>query len=102
MTSKRCWRRIGTQWTSAHRCGLDHPDLNIGNVFVQPLADGQWQAALLDLDRARIAEPDRARATANLERFQRSLEKVRRAGRVSWSSVELDAFRQAYDEVSGT
>lgn len=95
-------RAAGALVGRAHQCGLDHADLNIGNVFVQPLADGEWQAALLDLDRARIAEPSRARATSNLERFQRSLEKVRRAGRVTWSSVELDAFRLAYDEVSGT
>lgn len=94
-------RAAGALVGDAHRCGLDHADLNIGNVFVQPLADGQWGASLLDLDRARVTGPDPARATANLERFQRSLEKVRRAGRVTWSSVELDAFRQAYDSVSG-
>jgi tRNA A-37 threonylcarbamoyl transferase component Bud32 len=94
-------RAAGALVGDAHRCGLDHADLNIGNVFVQPLADGQWGASLLDLDRASFAEPDGARATANLERFQRSLEKVRRAGRVTWSSVELDAFRQAYDDASG-
>jgi tRNA A-37 threonylcarbamoyl transferase component Bud32 len=95
-------RAAGALVGRAHRYGLDHADLNIGNVFVQPSADGQWRAALLDLDRARIAEPDAARANANLERFQRSLKKVRRAGRVTWSRVELDAFKQAYDEVSGT
>ncbi len=95
-------RAAGTLVGRAHRCGLDHPDLNIGNVFVQPLTNGQWQAALLDLDRARIAEPDGSRATANLERFQRSLEKVRRSGRVTWGSIELNAFKQAYEEVSGT
>jgi 3-deoxy-D-manno-octulosonic acid kinase len=39
----------------AHAAGLDHPDLRPRNVFLQPLAGG-WKAALLDLDRARIAE----------------------------------------------
>lgn len=38
----------------AHAAGLDHPDLRPRNVFLQPL-DGGWKAALLDLDRARIA-----------------------------------------------
>ena len=41
----------------AHRAGLDHPDLNPGNLFVQPLASG-WTAALLDLDRARFPAGD--------------------------------------------
>jgi 3-deoxy-D-manno-octulosonic acid kinase len=39
----------------AHAAGLDHADLRPRNVFLQPLGAGQWQAALLDLDRARIA-----------------------------------------------
>ena len=38
----------------AHRAGLDHPDLQHRNLFVRPLADGGWEAFLLDLDRARI------------------------------------------------
>ncbi|HET6639118.1 MAG TPA: lipopolysaccharide kinase InaA family protein [Gemmatimonadota bacterium] len=39
----------------AHEEGLDHPDLRPRNVFLQPLEGGRWKAALLDLDRARIA-----------------------------------------------
>jgi 3-deoxy-D-manno-octulosonic acid kinase len=39
----------------AHAAGLDHPDLRPRNLFLQPLGDGRWAAALLDLDRARPA-----------------------------------------------
>ena len=42
----------------AHAAGLDHPDLRPRNVFLQPLDAGKWKAALLDLDRARIAPLD--------------------------------------------
>lgn len=42
---------------AAHRAGLDHPDLHITNIFVLPHHDAGWTAALLDLDRARLAAP---------------------------------------------
>lgn len=39
----------------AHAAGLDHRDLRPRNLFFQPLGTGRWDAALLDLDRARLA-----------------------------------------------
>lgn len=61
----------------AHAAGLAHPDLRPRNLFLQPLADGGWQAALLDLDRARIAprnEPPTKKKTsrASTDRSPRS------------------------------
>lgn len=41
----------------AHHAGLDHPDLRPRNVLLLPAAPGRWDAALLDLDRARIGAP---------------------------------------------
>lgn len=43
----------------AHRAGLDHADLNLTNVFVQPRLEDNpsWTATLLDLDRARFVAP---------------------------------------------
>jgi tRNA A-37 threonylcarbamoyl transferase component Bud32 len=38
----------------AHAAGLHHPDLRPRNVFLRPGEPGRWEAALLDLDRARI------------------------------------------------
>ena len=48
----------------AHAAGLDHPDLRPRNVFLEPRGGELWEAALLDLDRARIipAGPHAARA----------------------------------------
>lgn len=45
---------------SAHAAGLDHPDLRPRNVFIEPRSAGIWEAALLDLDRARVAPPPEA------------------------------------------
>lgn len=43
----------------AHGAGLDHPDLRPRNLFLRPLgAPASWEAALLDLDRARITAND--------------------------------------------
>jgi 3-deoxy-D-manno-octulosonic acid kinase len=47
-------RAAGRAVGLAHRAGLDHPDLQHRNLFVRPLAEGRWEAHLLDLDRARI------------------------------------------------
>lgn len=44
----------------AHRSGLDHADLNLSNVFVQPWEAGRWTAALIDLDRARMDDSSTA------------------------------------------
>ena len=42
----------------AHAAGLDHPDLRPRNVFLRAAAPGDWEAVLLDLDRARIGSAD--------------------------------------------
>lgn len=79
----------------AHAAGLDHPDLNLANVFVRH--DGaRWSAALLDLDRARLAPDDPARGRRNLARLRRSIEKAARAGRVSWTEADEAGFRAAW------
>ena len=52
----------------AHAAGLDHPDLRPRNVLLQPLEGRRWEAALLDLDRARIAPRDEAPAKKKTSR----------------------------------
>lgn len=47
----------GRTISRAHAAGLDHADLRPRNVFLRPLESGRWEAAILDLDRARIAGP---------------------------------------------
>lgn len=50
----------------AHAAGLQHPDLRPRNVFLRPVEPGRWEAALLDLDRARIrvADPEVKKKTS--------------------------------------
>ncbi|MGH7565125.1 MAG: lipopolysaccharide kinase InaA family protein [Gemmatimonadota bacterium] len=85
----------------AHAVGLDHPDLNVGNLFLQPTAEGSWTASLLDLDRATIGNAFEGAARRNLERFVRSMEKERRGGRIAWDRADLETFFQAHAAASG-
>ncbi|MGH7542671.1 MAG: lipopolysaccharide kinase InaA family protein, partial [Gemmatimonadota bacterium] len=85
----------GREVGRAHRAGLDHPDLNVGNLFLQP-ADPGWRAWLLDLDRAAIGPPSGDVARRNLARLLRSLEKEHRAGGIAWDDGDLEAFREAH------
>jgi len=48
----------------AHAAGLDHPDLRPRNLFLRPLGPGRWEAAILDLDRARMTTAGSATAPA--------------------------------------
>lgn len=84
----------------AHRAGLDHPDLNVGNLFLQP-ADPGWRAWLLDLDRAAVGSPSPDVARRNLARLVRSLEKERRAGNVVWDEADLEVFLTAHEAEFG-
>ena len=79
----------------AHRAGLDHPDLNVGNLFLQP-ADPGWRAWLLDLDRATVGPPSPGAARRNVARLVRSLEKERRKGGLAWDNGDLEAFLTAH------
>lgn len=81
----------------AHAAGLDHPDLNAGNLFLETAEGGKgWSASILDLDRASIGSPSGRTARSNLARLVRSLEKERRLGRIAWDGDDLAAFTRAH------
>ncbi len=85
----------GREVGRAHAAGLDHPDLNVTNLFVRH--DGEsWSAALLDLDRARLEPGHPARGERNLARLRRSIDKTVRAGRISWTEADGAAFRSGW------
>ena len=85
----------GREAGRAHAAGLDHPDLNLTNLFVRH--DGEtWSAALLDLDRARLAPDDDARGERNLARLRRSIDKAVAASRVHWTEADDDALRSGW------
>lgn len=64
------WREIGLEIARLHRLGVDHADLNAHNILI-----GVAGISLIDFDRGRLREPG-AWAAANLERLQRSLQKI--------------------------
>ena len=82
----------------AHGAGLDHPD-QARNLFLQPLgAPASWDAALLDLDRARIAPDDLHRVEIKKTRALRAIPREGATrGRVSWEPADEAAFRRGYD-----
>lgn len=79
-----------------HDGGLEHPDLNLGNILVAPHGNGE-RIVFVDLDRAVLAGAPlgpwpRARA---LRRLRRSATKLDPAGR--WMSpLDLDRMERLY------
>ncbi len=78
------------------KVGAHHPDLNIRNVLVTWDGDQGAQAHVLDVDRIRFHVPaDPMVATANIERLERSLRKMRDQGELEISDVEIAIVRKA-------
>lgn len=84
------WEAVGGMIARFHRAGLDHADLNAGNVLV----DAQGHPWLIDFDRCvrRRAGGWRAR---NLQRLARSLAKLSHGGG-GWQPG-FERLRRAYD-----
>lgn len=72
---ERFWRQVGAMLRRFHEHGVFHADLNAHNVMV----DRSGRLYLIDFDRGGIRRPNPRWQTANLNRFKRSLEKVKRA-----------------------
>jgi 3-deoxy-D-manno-octulosonic acid kinase len=91
----RCasWHSAGLLLHTAFHAGVEHADLNLRNILIQPGADGP-AAYLLDLDRARVRcgpVADGARA-AMLERLHRSRRKLEARFGTATTAAELGAF----------
>ncbi len=88
------WRRVGGCIRRFHDARVFHADLNAHNV----LLDGRDSVWLLDFDRGRVRE-DSGWRRSNLERFLRSLNKIRAAdprvafGAREWAQV-MDGYAQ--------
>ena len=82
-----------------HRKGVDHADLNIGNI----LLDTEGQPYLVDFDRGRIRQPNPGWQKANIQRLQRSFTKQKRLNQdLPWTYDHWHCLMTTYaDEMSG-
>jgi len=89
-------RDLADSLRELHDAGLDHPDLNLGNVLLQARSYGS-RLAFVDLDRARLqlGPLGRRARTRNLRRFRRSAAKVDPGGRLL-PPRELDRLEALY------
>ena len=67
------WRGVGGVIARMHGEGVDHADLNAHNLLLDP----RGAVSVIDFDRGRVRAPGVWRA-GNLQRLQRSLEKISR------------------------
>jgi 3-deoxy-D-manno-octulosonic acid kinase len=83
-----------------HDRGLDHRDLNLGNLLLRPAAAGKCQAFIIDLDKARLiaGELPFRRRLAALFRLERSyVKQIERSGARACRG-ELDRWYELYAE----
>jgi tRNA A-37 threonylcarbamoyl transferase component Bud32 len=82
-----------------HAAGVDHADLNLGNVLVSPTPDGAAQ--IVDLDKARLTDGPLGLAARrrNLARLHQSWRRVMKGAPLSGDVRE--AFRAGYEATGG-
>lgn len=68
--------RVGATIARFHRLGVWHADLNAHNILV----DGDAQVYLIDFDRGELRAPQARWQQANLQRLQRSCQRLGHAG----------------------
>jgi len=68
------WRYIGSTIRRFHQAGIYHADLNAHNILLTPAG----KVYLIDFDRGRQRRPDKRWQRANLQRLQRSLNKLQK------------------------
>ncbi|MFN7965797.1 MAG: lipopolysaccharide kinase InaA family protein [Acidobacteriota bacterium] len=79
-TRAELWAAALTLLDAIAARGLEHPDLNLGNVLMRRDSQRGWSAILIDFDRARwsgkpVSSSARAGALARLERSRDKLER---------------------------
>ena len=67
------WRRLGKTIRQFHQRGIYHADLNAHNILI----DEQEKFFLIDFDKGEQRTPSAAWRQANIDRLQRSLEKLK-------------------------
>jgi len=90
-----CLRATGKLLDSLARAGAHHPDLNARNVLITWEGPEGAHAYVLDVDRIRFHLPgDPMVAQANLERLERSLNKLQSRDEIVLVDGEMDSIRR--------
>ena len=89
--NKSRWAAIGRCLRRFHDAGVQHADLNAGNIMLGQAGE-VW---VLDFDRGHLREPGAWRESV-LDRMARSLAKIA-AGRIEWQSG-FSVLRSAHDD----
>ena len=91
-----CLRATGKLLSRLTHSGAHHPDLNARNVLITWDANEGAGAHVLDVDRIRFHVPgDPTVATANMNRLERSLRKLRDEERLTVTDSDIAIIRQA-------
>ena len=91
-----CLRATGKLLSRLTRSGAHHPDLNARNVLITWDSHDGAGAHVLDVDRIRFHVPgDPMVANANLERLERSLNKLREREQLSVTDSDIAVIRDA-------
>lgn len=89
------WRKVGRTVRAFHNAGVYHADLNAHNVMLTDSGD----VHLIDFDKGEIRPVQSSWQQANIERFQRSLQKL--SSLISpfhYSSIAWQQFMQGYNQ----
>jgi len=96
---ERCpWAAVGATIARFHRAGLDHVDLNLRNILLDP----RGHTYLIDFDRCRLRTPASAWQQRNLARLRRSLHKLfpQQGWEPEWQQL-LAGYRQPPEPDAG-
>jgi len=88
------WRELGKTIRRFHQQGFYHADLNAHNILI----DDSEHFYLIDFDKGQLRKPSSAWQQSNLDRLQRSLQKLKgqNANRFYFSLHHWGALLQAY------
>ncbi len=97
----KCLEAAGRLLSLLAHAGAHHPDLNARNVLVTWESNHGARAHILDVDRIRFHVPgDPMVANANMQRLERSLQKLSAIESLAVSARDIDVLRGAAAEVS--
>jgi 3-deoxy-D-manno-octulosonic acid kinase len=91
------WRAVGAAIARLHGAGVDHADLNAHNILI----DVKGGVSVIDFDRGQLRRPG-GWSSGNLQRLQRSLDKISRALPADrYTAPDWDWLMAGYQAVHG-